>query len=234
LSRNNHGNQRPVSHSTGSVNHQKKDEFASWMCSSSIEQSLWASEEYKKPLLTYIGRIYEQRVHMYRLFMQLTSAAKSFDDLDLLNQLVENTKQRQSTYRTTEKKSSYIIRLFLDAQRSLGKWEDNSRINRRVKDLRLIFEYNINYTSSNHPFTVTTTDLQQIIDRNTIRSYFDLGCGDGTITAGIGAYLGLTKENIFGGDVYEGQRKEITFVKLDEAQSTINLGNMVFLISISL
>ena len=65
--------------------------------------------------------------------------------------------------------------------------------------------------------------LRQIIDRQTIRSYFDLGCGDGIITAGIGAYLGLNKENIFGGDVYEGQSKEMTFIKVSESQSTIDL-----------
>jgi len=70
---------------------------------------------------------------------------------------------------------------------------------------------------------VTPTGLQLMIDRQRIRSYFDLGCGDGVITAGIGTYLGLTKENIFGGDVYEGQSKDITFVKVNENQSTIHL-----------
>ncbi|CAF4478135.1 unnamed protein product, partial [Rotaria sp. Silwood2] len=109
------------------------------------------------------------------------------------------------------------------AQTSLDKWEDNSRINRRIKDLQVIFEFNSNYKSSNHPFHVTPTGLQQIIDRQKIKSYFDLGCGDGTITAGIGVYLGLTKENIFGGDVYEGQNNAITFVKVNENQSTIDL-----------
>lgn len=70
---------------------------------------------------------------------------------------------------------------------------------------------------------MTPTGLQLMIDRQRIRSYFDLGCGDGVITAGIGTYLGLTKENIFGGDVYEGQSKDITFVKVNENQSTIHL-----------
>ena len=111
----------------------------------------------------------------------------------------------------------------LDAQTSLKKWEDNSRINRRLKDLKFIFEFDGNYRSSNHPFIITPTGLQQIIDRQKIRSYFDLGCGDGVITAGIGAYLGLNKNNIFGGDVYEGQSKQITFVKVGDNQSTIAL-----------
>ncbi len=106
---------------------------------------------------------------------------------------------------------------------SFDKWKDNSRIDRRVKDIRFIFEFDGNYTSSNHPFNVMPIGLQRIVNRQKIRSYFDLGCGDGVITAGIGTYLGLTKENIFGGDVYEGQSKDITFVKLNENQSAIDL-----------
>lgn len=113
---------------------------------------------------------------------------------------------------------------FLDAQMSLNKWEDDSRIDRCLKELKVIFEFNGNYKSSSHPFQITPNDLQQIIDRQTIKSYFNLGCGDGTITAALGAYLGLTKENIFGGDVYEGQCNNITFVKIHENQTTINLG----------
>lgn len=107
---------------------------------------------------------------------------------------------------------------------SFDKWKDNSRIDRRVKDIKFIFEFNGNSTSSNHPFILTPTDLKEIVARRTIHSYFDLGCGDGVITAGIGKYLGLSKENIFGGDVYEGQSKDMTFIKVNENQSTIALG----------
>jgi hypothetical protein len=66
------------------------------MCSWSMEQSLWTNEDYRKALLTYIGRIFEQRIHMYRLFAQLQKEAAKYDELDLLNQLIENTKQRHS------------------------------------------------------------------------------------------------------------------------------------------
>ncbi|CAF1567507.1 unnamed protein product, partial [Rotaria sp. Silwood1] len=142
---------------------------------------------------------------MYRIFAQLKDHINKLDELDLLNRLIKETKQRH------------------DAQTSLDKWEDNSRINRRLKDLQAIFEFNGDNKSSNHPFRVTPTGLQQIIDRQKIKSYFDLGCGDGNITAGIGAYLGLTKEAIFGGDVYEVQNKAITFIKVNENQSTIDL-----------
>ncbi|CAM2719277.1 unnamed protein product [Rotaria socialis] len=113
--------------------------------------------------------------------------------------------------------------LWSNAKASLNKWEDNSRINRRLQDLKVIFEFNSNCKSSNHPFHVTPSNLKQIVDRQKIKSYFDLGCGDGTITVGIGDYLGLFKENIFGGDVYEGQNEQITYVKINKSQSTIDL-----------
>ena len=77
---------------------QQEDMFANWMCSWSIEQSLWTCEEYKKALLAYIGRIYGQTVHMYRIFAQLKSYIKEFDELDVLNQLIENAKQRRGVY----------------------------------------------------------------------------------------------------------------------------------------
>ena len=62
------------------------------------------------------------------------------------------------------------------------------------------------------------------MDRRRIKDYFDLGCGDGTITKGIGEYLGLSKDNIFGGDVFNVQNDEITFIRIDEQQSEIHLG----------
>ena len=112
---------------------------------------------------------------------------------------------------------------FLAAQKSLNKWEDNARIDRRVKDLSIMFDFNGNYSSVGHLFKVSPNGLQKIVDRRRIRSYFDLGCGDGDITAGIGHSLNLTKESIFGGDVFEGQNKNITFIKIDQHQSTIAL-----------
>jgi hypothetical protein len=112
---------------------------------------------------------------------------------------------------------------FADAQKSLDKWEDRSRIDRRVKELQFIFEFDRNDRPWSSPFIVTPSGLEQLIDRQRIHSYFDFGCGDGTITASVGTYLGLNKETIFGGDVFGGQNAEITFVKLEEDQSTIRL-----------
>jgi len=91
-------NQRQVSHSAVSTIHVKEDKFASWMCSWSIEQSLWSSDTYKTALLKYIGRIYKQEAHMYRLFIQMKENIQKLDELDLLNKLIEKTKQRHGAY----------------------------------------------------------------------------------------------------------------------------------------
>jgi hypothetical protein len=112
VSRNNLGSRRQAAHSAAPMSYQKKDEFANWMCSWSIEQSLWTSEIYRKALLAYVGRIYEQRVHMYRLFTQIKENIEKFDELDLLNHLIEKTKERHGAYRTNKKKPFGVISLF--------------------------------------------------------------------------------------------------------------------------
>jgi hypothetical protein len=90
--------QRQASHSAVSTIRPKDDGFASWMCSWSIEQSLWSSDVYRNALLKYIGRIYKQETHMYRLFLQLKNEMQKLDELDLLNKLIEKTKERRGAY----------------------------------------------------------------------------------------------------------------------------------------
>jgi hypothetical protein len=66
-------------------------------------------------------------------------------------------------------------------------------------------------------------NLDELINTESIKNYFDLGCGNGLITARIGSYFNLNKENIFGGDVFNSNNQQITFVSIDENQSIINL-----------
>ena len=106
---------------------------------------------------------------------------------------------------------------------SIDKWKDNSRITRRINDLKFIFEFNPKSSSQNHVFEIFPSNLTQIINCEKIQSYFDLGCGDGVITSTIGEYLHLKKENIFGGDVFKGQIDNISFVQIDANQSKIDL-----------
>jgi len=65
-------------------------------CSRSEDESLWLSDKHKTALLKYIGRIYNQVTNMYRIFTQLRNI-NDLDELDILNKLIINAKQRQST-----------------------------------------------------------------------------------------------------------------------------------------
>jgi ubiquinone/menaquinone biosynthesis C-methylase UbiE len=65
--------------------------------------------------------------------------------------------------------------------------------------------------------------LEELIPKDSIRSYFDLGCGNGLITARIGSYFHLEKDSIFGGDIFNSQNQQITFVSIDQNQSIIDL-----------
>lgn len=80
---------------TFSNSNRKIDDHSEWMCcSQSNEQSLWSSMEHRNALLKYIGRVYNQVTNMYRIFTQLKDI-HGLDELDILNRLIINAKQRQ-------------------------------------------------------------------------------------------------------------------------------------------
>ncbi len=54
-------------------------------------------------------------------------------------------------------------------------------------------------------------------------------CRDGLITAEIGEYLHLDKENIFGGNEYNTHNEKIKFANINLKESTIDLGNSLFI-----
>ena len=64
------------------------------MCSSSPDESLWSNETHRKALLAYLGRIYNQGAHMYRVFTQVMQNVREGDELDILYRLIEETKQK--------------------------------------------------------------------------------------------------------------------------------------------
>ena len=106
---------------------------------------------------------------------------------------------------------------------SISKWEDKSRIDQRVDDLKCIFEFSSKPSWSNSKFIVEPPNINQIIDKKSIGSYFDFGCSDGSITAAVGCYLNLSNDSIFGADVYECDHSDIKFIKLNENQADIQL-----------
>jgi hypothetical protein len=73
-----------------------------------------------------------------------------------------------------------------------------------------------------------SSNLEEIISRKSINAYFDMIYRDGMITADIGDYLHLNKENVFGGNDYDGQNEKVTFVNVNLSESTIGLGNSLF------
>jgi hypothetical protein len=220
---NNEKIQQGGSHLLESQVSQKQDAFLQWMCSRSESDSLWLNEFYRASLLKYIGRIYLKCADMYQYSIQLKRDMNNLDELDSLKRLLDSIKQRHSIRSIREKSSSTHINTFLDAANSLNRWENTSRIKRRLLEMKIIFEFNCNRISYKHAFKITPMDLQQIVDRKAIKSYFDLGCGDGVLTAEIGKYLDLRRENIFGSDVYQKGSNEITFIKSNENQSAIEL-----------
>jgi hypothetical protein len=77
-------------------------------------------------------------------------------------------------------------------------------------------------------------DLKEIMSSDPINAYFDMICRDGLITAEIGDYFHLSKENIFGGNDYDTHNERITFTNVNLNQSTIDLGNYLsYLLEIS-
>ncbi|CAF3157115.1 unnamed protein product, partial [Rotaria sp. Silwood2] len=87
-----------------------------------------------------------------------------------------------------------------------------------------MFEFNHADPSSLGSLKMSSpSDIKEIINHASINAYFDMICRHGWITAEIGEYLKLNKENIFGGTDYDYQNDKVTFVKVNLNQSTIDL-----------
>lgn len=130
-------------------------------------------------------------------------------------------------------KNSDISKLslyFLGAKRSVHDWQVNNRSNHRLEEMASIFEYRGRSFSSGNNWTVTSSrsNMQEIINRQSVKACFDLICRDGWVTTEIGEYFHLKKENILGGDDYDAHNERITFVPVDLNQSTIKLGMYSF------
>lgn len=108
---------------------------------------------------------------------------------------------------------------------SRDSWRTN-RSSHRVDELKIAFEYETLPASILQQWNIDVApDIKKIIDIQQITSYFDLICRDGEITVEIGEYLGLEKKNIFGGNDYDSNNDNITFVQINLTESTIALGN---------
>jgi hypothetical protein len=108
------------------------------------------------------------------------------------------------------------------AKSSLVKRQENSRIESRFNELKSIFD-----STKNTRFQISThVSFDELIDVSSIKSYFDLGCGNGLITTRVGQYFNLNSSQIFGGDVFNSNNSQFTFVAVDDHPSTIHLGSL--------
>ena len=184
--------------------------FTRWMGSWENRLSLWSNRTYSDALLAYIGKIYGQQANIYHYFNKLwnDSLYNSNDELDLLNILIERLSKIPG------------------AKSSLLKRQETSRIDSRFNELKSIFD-----KSYQSRFKISSKlNLDELINKESVKNYFDLGCGNGLITACIGNYFNLNKENIFGGDVFNSNNQQITYVSIDQNQSIINLSKYLFII----
>jgi len=109
----------------------------------------------------------------------------------------------------------------IGAKTSLLKRQETSRIDSRFNEIKSIFD-----KTFHSRFQISSKlNPNEFINKEFIKSYFDLGCGNGLITARIGNYFNLNTENIFGGDVFNSKNQQITFVSIDQNQSIIDLSN---------
>ncbi len=119
---------------------------------------------------------------------------------------------------------------FLGAKDSLREWRLQNRPDRRLQEIKAMFEFNSADPSALCDFKISSPfDSEKIINRHSIKAYFDMICRDGLITAEIGEYLHLDKENIFGGNEYNTHNERIKFANINLKESTIDLGNSLFI-----
>ena len=120
----------------------------------------------------------------------------------------------------------HIFFYVLDSERALCEWQEKTRSKRRQVDFRIQFLSTVTRVRrAASDLRISWSGSGEIIHKKAIKTYFDLICRDGLITAAIGEYLGLRKEHIFGGDAEDPGNESITFVRTNAEQSTIDLGN---------
>jgi len=179
--------------------------FTRWMGSWERRLSLWSNQTYSDALLSYIGKIYGQQANVYHFFNRLwnESLHQSMDELDLLHVLIDK------------------LGKIPGAKSSLMKRQEISRIESRLNELKTILDPNVFSR-----FQISSRfSRDQLIDRSTIHSYLDLGCGNGLITGRLGEYLQLSSDRIYGADVFNSDNPELTFASIDANPSKIHLAD---------
>ncbi|CAF2191308.1 unnamed protein product [Rotaria magnacalcarata] len=182
--------------------------FTRWMNSRDDNLSLWASDQYRNQLLAYIGKIYGQERNIQYTLAPLRVESNESPELDQLFNVIKHFETQPG------------------AKESLRRWQLEYRPGRRLTEIKAMFEYKQAGPSSLEGLKISSpSNVKEIINRTSIKAYFDMICRNGYITADIGEYLQLNKENIFGGTDYNIQNDRVTVVDVDLSQSTIKLAD---------
>ncbi|CAF3937904.1 unnamed protein product, partial [Rotaria magnacalcarata] len=177
--------------------------FTRWMNSRDDNLSLWASDQYRNQLLAYIGKIYGQERNIQYTLAPLRVESNESPELDQLFNVIKHFETQPG------------------AKESLRRWQLEYRPGRRLTEIKAMFEYKQAGPSSLEGLKISSpSNVKEIINRTSIKAYFDMICRNGYITADIGEYLQLNKENIFGGTDYNIQNDRVTVVDVDLSQST--------------
>jgi len=89
--------------------------FTRWMGSWERRLSLWSNQIYSDALLAYLGKIYGQQANIYHYFNKLwnESLYNSFDELDLLNILIERLSKIPGKTKRNYSKKLILFCLFI-------------------------------------------------------------------------------------------------------------------------
>ncbi|UJR30039.1 hypothetical protein I4U23_017584 [Adineta vaga] len=183
-----------------------KDAFIQWMDSRESEFSLWANSRYRRFLLSYIAKIYDQKPNTYRILSRLKIESNGSNELDQLHVIIKEFEKQPG------------------AKESLKKWQIQTRTDRRFIEIKSFFEYTSAYPAViGHLKIIEPAYVDEIISRENIKDYLDIDCRIGVTAAEIGAYLQLKKENIFGGNEHDQHSDKITYISVNLTESTIDL-----------
>ncbi|CAF1503525.1 unnamed protein product [Adineta ricciae] len=178
-------------------------EFTEWMESNEEKFSLWNNVSYRNALLKYMGKLYGLRNSTELALKLLNLGLNKSDELYQLYLIIQELEQQPG------------------AKESLQKWQSQTRSKKRLAEIQTMFD------PENFPvrdlILKEAFPMGRVIDRKSIRGYFDFICRDGFITVEIGEYLQLRKNDIFGGNDYDSHNNYLTHVNIDLTQSRIHL-----------
>jgi hypothetical protein len=104
-----------------------------------------------------------------------------------------------------------------------------TRSTSRFAEIKVLFEYNMISPEERRDLQISEpSSVEELLNRQSIRAYFDMLPRAGSSTADIGEYLQLKKENIFSGTEHQMSNDRITHAAVDLKKSTIDLGNRLF------